>query len=461
MSIIKFIRFFIVIFGITLVSACSTVTQEAGFSDVSALVKQRSEYNPVRQYSKTDFEKNQYHINVLLKEPLTADNAIRIALMNNANLQSKLQELNIKEADLVQATRLTNPSLSYLHVSHNSAVDIERRLLFNFLGILTIPIQVDIEKRHFEQTKLQAASDVLNVAAETKQAFYSLVAAQQITDYLMQVKDSLEASTLLARRMAEVGNLSNLMQARQQALYAEVMADLAQAELRFLRKKERLIRLMGLWGEEIQFDFPHQLPDLPIHLQSGQDLEQLALINRLDIQAMKIEIEAKVKALGLTKATRFINVLELGYTRDSQTETASLKGYEINLEIPLFDWGGTKVAKAQALYMQSVFHLRDLAINARSQVRESYYNYRSTFDIAKHYRDEIIPLRRNIFDESLLRYNGMLISTFELLVDLKEQMSSIIKYIELLENFWITDTELQVVLAVNSPNQSQPAISAH
>lgn len=415
----------------------------------------------MRQYSKTDFEKNQNNINFLLKEPLTADNAIRIALMNNANLQSKLQDLNVKEADLVQASRLPNPSLSYLHASHNSALEIERRLLFNLLGILTLPLQVDIEKRHFEHTKLQAAADILNIAANTKKAFYSLVTAQQITDYLKQIKDSLEASALLARRMAEVGNWSKLMQARQQALYAEVMAELAQSELRILREKEHLIRLMGLWGEHILFDFPHQLPDLPPHLQAAQDLEQQALITRLDIQAMKVVIEAKAKALGLTKATHFINVFELGYVRDSQTEAASLKGYEINLEIPLFDWGDAKVAKAEALYMQSVFHLRDLAINARSQVREAYYNYHATFDIAKHYRDEIIPLRKNIFDESLLRYNGMLISTFELLADLKEQMSSVLRYIELLHDFWIAETELQTVLAVSSPDHSQPDISAH
>jgi outer membrane protein TolC len=120
----------------------------------------------------------------------------------------------------------------------------------------------------------------------------------------------------------------------------------------------------------------------------------------------------------------------------------------------LFDWGGAKVARAEAIYMQSVWQLHELAVNARSEARQAYYAYRATYDLSKHYRDEVVPLRKNIFDESLLRYNGMLIGTFELLADAREQITSVNNYIEFLLNFWLADTELQTAIMVRSPNNN-------
>ncbi len=110
-------------------------------------------------------------------------------------------------------------------------------------------------------------------------------------------------------------------------------------------------------------------------------------------------------------------MLELGYHNKSVTGEERANGYEIELELPLFDFGSTRVARAEATYMQAVHRTAEVAVNARSEVRESYSAYRTAYDLAKHYRDEVVPLRKRISEENLLRYNGMLISVFELLAD--------------------------------------------
>ena len=122
------------------------------------------------------------------------------------------------------------------------------------------------------------------------------------------------------------------------------------------------------------------------------------------------------------------------------------RGYEITLELPLFDWGTARVAKAEALYMQAVDRAAETAINARSEVRESYQGYRITYDIARHYRDEVVPLRKRIADENLLRYNGMLIGVFDLLSDARSQISGVNSYIEALRDFWLAESDLQMVM---------------
>jgi outer membrane protein TolC len=62
--------------------------------------------------------------------------------------------------------------------------------------------------------------------------------------------------------------------------------------------------------------------------------------------------------------------------------------------------------------------------------------------LAKHYRDEVLPLQKKITDEVLLRYNGMLISTFELLAQSQTQVDSMNAYLAALQEFWLAEAEL-------------------
>ena len=84
-------------------------------------------------------------------------------------------------------------------------------------------------------------------------------------------------------------------------------------------------------------------------------------------------------------------------------------------------------------------------------MRQTYSSYRTAFDVAKHYRDEIVPLRKRISEEVLLRYNGMLMSVFELLADSREQVTAVNGYIEALRDFWVAESDLQMALTGRSP----------
>ncbi len=88
----------------------------------------------------------------------------------------------------------------------------------------------------------------------------------------------------------------------------------------------------------------------------------------------------------------------------------------------------------------------ETALNARSEVRQAYTGYRTAFDTAKHYREEIVPLRKRISEENVLRYNGMLISVFELLADAREQVAAVNAAIDATRDYWLAETELQAAM---------------
>jgi len=203
---------------------------------------------------------------------------------------------------------------------------------------------------------------------------------------------------------------------------------------------------MGLWGEDLAFQLPDRLPELPKSLREGGDLEAQAIAQRLDVQGARSDADSLAKSLGLTKTTRFINLLEVGVLSNTETGRPRQRGWEVEVVLPIFDFGSARVARAERQYMQAVNRTVEAAIEARSEVREAYSSYRTAYDLAKHYRDEIVPLRKRISEEVLLRYNGMLVSVFELLADSREQVAAANGYIDSLREFWFAESDLQMAL---------------
>jgi outer membrane protein TolC len=439
-------------------AGCASFSRDGGFDTVAQLTRERIGQTPTYQRTGDQADSAQARVAELLKHALSADSAVEIALLNNRDLQAGYAELGIAEADLVRAGRLANPSFSFGRLGGGGAVEIDRAVLFDVLGLVTLPLASEVEQRRFERAQLQAAYDTVGVAGEARRAFFEAVTAQQLVDYFGQVKEAADAANELARRMAAAGNFNKLSQMREQAFYADATAQLARARHQAVAARERLIRILALDGDQLEFTLPQRLPDLPAAPADLTTAEQTAMDKRLDVLMAKRSTEATARSLGLTKATRFINVLHAGYQDQSNSGETRRSGYEIELELPLFDFGSTRVARAEATYMQSLNRTAQVAINARSEVREAYSAYRTAYDLARHYRDDIVPLRKRISDEKLLRYNGMLTSVFELLADSRDQIASVTGAVEALRDHWVAETNLQAALAGRSPG-SAPAMS--
>jgi len=432
-------------------AGCASFSPDGGFNRVAELTAERTGHTVGMPRSPSENESAKARVQELLNASVTPEAAVEVALLNNRGLQAQLGELGIAEADLVRAGRLRGPSLRFGRLSGGGDVEIDRAILFDVLGLITIPLASDVERRRFEQAQYQAAYDAVTLAADTRRTYFDAVAAGQLVRYYAQVKDAADASNELARRMVEAGNLNKLAQMREQAFYADATAQLARAQHQAAADRERLVRLLGVFGEQANVRLPERLPDLPQAPVEPKNAEQTAIDKRLDVLMAKRSAEATARALGLTNSTRFVNVLDVGYQNKSETGNPQKQGYEIELELPLFDFGSSRVARAEATYLQAVNRTAEVAIRARSEVRESYSAYRTAYDLARHYRDEVVPLRKRISEENLLRYNGMLISVFELLADAREQVASVTGYVQALRDFWVADTNLQTALTGRSP----------
>ncbi len=439
--------------GALALAGCASLSPDAGLGPVQQAAQQRLGKELVPARTDADLDTIDRRVAELLAQPLSADAAVQIALLNNRGLQANFQQLGLTEAEVVQSGRLPNPAFVFGRKTKGDEVELEYFIAFNIARLIALPLINEVEARRLQQAQGATVLTMLNLAADTRKAWIAAVAADESVRYMRQVHEAAEASAELARRMAAVGNFNALQRAREQGFQADAALNVARAMQAQRAARERLTRLMGLWGAQTQFKLPERLPALPDEPADQPDIERTAMAQRLDVQGAKLAAEQTAKNLNLTKTTRFVNLLEFGLSRKTFNEGPSENGWEIAIELPIFDWGGARIAQAEAIYMQSVHRAAETAINARSEVREAYGGYRTAYDIARQYRNQIVPLRAQIAEQNLLRYNGMLIGVFELLADARVQIASVNASIDALRDFWIAKADLEMAM-VGKPGAS-------
>ncbi|ARQ02163.1 TolC family protein [Pseudorhodoplanes sinuspersici] len=434
-----------------LLSGCKAFSPDGGMDLVASVASQDLQKDVAIIATADQAEQIQSRIDGLLRKPLTADSAVQIALLNNRGLQAAYNALGIAEAEMVSASLPPAPTVSLERLVSPFEREIEWRIIGNIVALVTLPARASIAADRFEQARLQAVEATLRLAAETRRNYYRVVAARQLAAYLDQSKGAAEAATKTARQLGETGAMNKIDQAREQVFYADVTAQLGLARQRMETERERLIRTMGLWGRNLSFILPGTLPALPRKPYAQPTIEMEAVARRVDIQSARIELAALAKTYGLTEASRFVNLLELsGIRKTKQSRSTGEKeisrGFEADLQIPIFDLGETRVRAAEQTYMQAVNRLAEKAVNARSEAREAYRRYRASYDIARHFRDEVVPLRKIISDETLLRYNAMLIDVFDVLIEARQRLAANGQAIEAQRDFWLASVDMHVAI---------------
>ena len=383
----------------------------------------------------------------LLAKPLTRDDAVQLALANSPALQTLLAQSWADMAQANQAGRIANPIFTFQRTRFGAELELERLLSFGLLDLLTLPQRQAISRGQVMQAKVQLSANVIDLVTQVRQAWVRAVTAQQTVAYAEQVSTSAQASAELARRMQQVGNFNKLQRARQQVFYADATTQLASAQHAATAAREDLVRQLGLTdAQAVQLQLPERLPDLPKLPRQAEAVNANATQQRLDVQMARNQLDMAGKAQSLNLLTSLVDV-ELGIRRDTVFDNAAgtqkvRKGYELGIRLPIFDWGTPQRDAMNAQSLAAASRYESTVRSASSQLRESYSAYRTAYDVARHYTDEIVPLRKTMAEENVLRYNGMLISVFELLADTRDQIASVIAAINAQQQFWLADAAL-------------------
>jgi outer membrane protein TolC len=439
-----------------LLSGCAAFSPDGGMTVVANVAGETIHKEVVSIRTEDDAQRADAAVQVLLRRALTVDTAVQLALLSNRGLQASYNELALAETDLVQDSLPPNPTFSISRISGDGAVEIERQVVGDILALATLPFRSEIARQRFQKAQLRAAEETLRLAADVRRAYYRAVAANELVGLLTDAKSTAQSTAQLAEKLGQTGALNKLDQAREQVFYAETAADLATLRQDAASSRERLIRLLGLWDGDIGIRLPQKLPVLPRQPRSLPRIEVDAVERRIDLQIARIELAALAKSLDLTEASRFVTMLDVAgidrKTRDPDTPPFRERGFNVQFQIPVFDGGEVRVRQAAETYSQAFNLLTEKAVNVRSEARDAFRVYRSTYDIAGHYQREVLPLRKIISDEMQLRFSSMQVDVFALLVEARQRIAALRAAIDAKREFWLAQSDLQT--AVNGGGRS-------
>lgn len=443
-----------------LLSSCATFSPDGGTAVATSAARREFGKDAVALRSDADAAWAKSRIERLLKRPLTAGAAVEIALLNNRGLQAAFNRLGVAEAIMTREKLPPNPTFSFSRLAGPLGSDIEGAVVANILALATLPARAEMADDRFRAAQLEAAAETLRLGYDARRAFLRAVGARELAGAIGETSQSAEAVAALARRLGETGAMSRLDQARDQLSSAEVATRLASARLLASNERERLARVLGLWGTELDFALPNALSPPPARPRNAPNIEQEAVGRRIDLHVAHAELSALAKTLGLIEATRFVNLFQLAgggkvktesvpNPENGQTEDTRFRfiGGAAAIEIPIFDFGATRVREAEQSWLEAVNRLAQRAVEARSQARQAYRTYRYAHEIAQFRKREILALQTIISEEMLRRYNGMLIDAFPLLENARKRVLLQATAIEAKRDYWLAETDLRAAIS--------------
>jgi outer membrane protein, heavy metal efflux system len=391
----------------------------------------------------------------LLGRDLSPDDAIRVALLRNMELQALYEELGIAEAELLQASLPRNPTFDAEVKQPDvrpGGTALELEFAQDVLSLLMIPGRRAVAEARLEQTRALVMAHVVELAADVRVAYYSLQGALEARAVADRARATATASLEYARALHRVGNLTDKALVIEEAQAAQALVDRRRLELAVIDARERLTGLMGVWGVETAWSIPARLPEPARDEPTLETLESLAVARRFDLLAARAAIEAAARSLELASSYRWTPGVRVGVAADRDTDGSWAIGPAISLSLPLFDQGQADVARLLAQLRQAEKRFAALAVDVRAEVRRWQGRLVALAALVRGYQDELMPARRGVVARTLEQYNFMLAGTFELLAAKRDELSAEQGRVEALRDYWIARGELARTLGGRLPD---------
>ncbi len=432
-------------------TGCTSVPPKGGFDLVEQNVQQRIGQRIHWNQGGPEDQAVADAITALLQRPLTVDDAVQITLLNNRRLQATYEELGVTQASLVQAGLLNNPRFagSYLSaVESGQGAKIGLELAQNFVDLFFIGMRKSIAASTFEASKTRVLAAVLDKAGETRVAFLEYQAAAQFMEMRGMAADAAGASFDVSQTLFDAGNITRLALASERANLSQAKLDLASAQATVLSQRERLNRLMGLWGaRDTAWRTAGRLPDVVKEEMDLQNIERRAVAQSLDLAEARAQIEVAAGRAGLAKWSTILTDIEIGAAADREDDGAWHVGPSVSLQIPIFDQGQAKNAAATAELRRALQEYAAQAIELRSDARAARDRLVAARERATYCREVLLPIRDEVLRESQLQYNAMQIGVFQLLNTKRDVIDAGIQYIEALRDYWVARANMELILA--------------
>ncbi|MEE2704805.1 MAG: TolC family protein [Pseudomonadota bacterium] len=428
-----------------LLSGCSIPFDKPMINDVSSIVTGHVSEELNWRIGK---DANQFGTRVedMLANPLTNESVVAIALLSNSRFQVKFTEFGISQNELTQSGVLENPfSEIVFKPSTEGGRVIEFGIVANLFDILTLPARRKILEKEYRQNNLDFASEIIIFTHEVIEVFYQYINALNKIDIHRSLNEIASDGYDLAVEFNKAGNISDLDLAQYKSAFNNSTLELLEAEKNLSDLRINFEYLLGI-NNKNSYVLPKKLPDFENNNYDFTELNNLALKNRIDLQALRIGLEVQKSDSDLSKDFFFINDGEISFGAEHESGGGWELGPGVHLPLPLFDRGelSEKDAVLKLERLKEILKAEEDFISSDLKRLLEEINYNS--GVLELLRDDHLPLSKEITRLTLSEYNFMLLGAYEVLEAKQSEYENEIMYLDALLDYWLLRNNLNILL---------------
>lgn len=394
----------------------------------------------------------------LLAAPIGGTEAVQLALLNSPRMRELYATLGLSQGDVYDATRLANPSLGYLRLTPEAGGGNKTTwsIAQEFTQLLFLGYHNRVGRAQALRAEQQVAHEVLQFEAEVREAFYAHAGLQLSARMRAAAAGGTRVSADLAARFHEAGNISLLQRSREEAVASEASIGARRLEAQALAARGQLLTLLGMTLDDSRIRFVEEL-SLPATLSAGvADLQSLAMTQRLDLAALRTEVDLRQQQLTHVSRWRWLGGLTLAAERERELDGDILKGGGGSLELPIFNSGKGRALRASAQAESSAARLVALETSIRNDVAVQVVALESARQAVEEYRTRLLPLQEQIVESSQREQNFMLIGAFEVLAARREELDTYERYVDAVRDYWVQRAQLASSVGGKLPGDESP-----
>ena len=432
-------------------SSCATVPEDAGFSDVERVTRERESQRVTWRKGDVDAAGDD-KVRELLARELDVDGAVQVALLRHPRLQAIYEELEISRAALLQTLLPNNPEVDVgvrIGVPSFTGIELDASIVGDVTNLLFIPLRAQLAGTQLEVAKLQVTDAVLAAVAAVKETFARHVAARELLSVQTTYAIAAEAAAEMAERQLLAGTEHELFRATRLAESLEARLRVAEAEVHVIETREALLRTMGLFGAETALQVPQRLRALPTADVAVADLEARAVEARVDLAAEQLAVDVAGQRLAFAQPW-FVPFVNAGVEVERDDKLSV--GPRVGFSLPVFDWGQARRMGLEASKRGAERRVEALAIDIRSRVRESAARMVAARARVDFIGSSLLPARQAQLDLSVLHYNRMMIGVFDLLRARQDQLDAERDDVLAREAYWVARAELERAVGGRLPS---------
>jgi len=393
----------------------------------------------------------------LLSEPIGASEAVQLALIGSPRMRELYARLGVSQAEVHDATRLANPSLGFMKLVPGAGQGAKTTwsIAQGFTDALFAGYRNRVGRLQALQAEQEVAQSVLALEAEVREAFFTHAGLQVSARMRAAAARGARVSADLAARFHDAGNISLLQRSREEAVASEASISVRRLESEALAARGRLLTLMGIALGDPRPQFIVEL-SLPSRVVDAQELQSLAMTQRLDLEALRTEIRMREQQAAHARRWRWLGNVALAGERERELDGDLLRGGGAQVELPVFNTGKGSLLRATALAESATARLAGLEISIRNDIAAGAAALEAARLSVDEYRTRLLPLRERIVDTSQREQNFMLIGAFELLAARREELDTYERYVDAVRDYWVQYARLASAAGGKLPGDEAP-----